>query len=75
MSTEPESTEPVLRIVGGDATPEEIAALVAVLGVLGGAPTAPTVPRHHGWSAPAARLRAPAYGRTSGGWRASALPR
>ncbi|MEP6631340.1 MAG: acyl-CoA carboxylase subunit epsilon [Lapillicoccus sp.] len=69
------SEAPVLRVVRGDATPEEIAALVAVLGALGGAPDEATTPQHGGWSAPANRLRAPAYGRSPGGWRGSALPR
>ena len=64
---------PVLRVVNPDATPEEVAAIVAVFSALGGAP-APArkpVPR---WAANGARMRAPiTHG--PGGWRASALPR
>ncbi len=75
MTSETETERPLLQVVRGDATPEEVAALVAVLGALGSgsAPSEPAAPR--GWSAPAARLRAPAYGRAPGGWRGSALPR
>ena len=65
--------QPVLRIVSPDATPEEIAAIVAVFSALGGAP-APArkpVPR---WAAPSARMRT-SYPNGRGGWRASALPR
>ena len=64
---------PMLRIVRGDATPEEIAAIVAVFGAAGaGVPAAPRpVPA---WSAPHRRVRqALPHGR--GGWRSSALPR
>ena len=67
-----EQAAPFLRVVRGDATPEEIAALVAVLGSLGGdEPAAPR--RTPEWSRPARRHRAPvAHG--AGGWRASSLP-
>ncbi len=34
--SEPATRPPVLRIVSGDATPEEVAALLAVLAVLAG---------------------------------------
>lgn len=73
--TEPDPTpdRPLLRVVKGDATPEEVAALVAVFAALR-------------TEEPPARRPAPAWGahhrkvrRTlphgSGGWRASALPR
>ena len=64
---------PVLRIVNADATPEEIAALVAVFAALGSAPVAAPPRRPSEWSRPARRLRAPvAHG--PGGWRASSLP-
>jgi acyl-CoA carboxylase epsilon subunit len=65
----------VVRIVRGNPTAEELAALVAVLVAAGGSgePEAPRTAR--GWSSPAARLRSPAYGPKPGGWRASALPR
>ena len=64
---------PLLRIVNADATPQEIAALVAVFSALGSA-TADVAPRRTPeWSQPARRVRTPvAHG--PGGWRASSLP-
>jgi hypothetical protein len=77
--TSPESTEdtepqrPLLRVVRGDATPEEIAALVAVVASMG-APAAPAPKRRSQWSAPGrAHRRTLPHG--VGGWRASGLPR
>jgi hypothetical protein len=68
-----ESPAPFLRIVKGDATPEEIAALVAVLGSLGGT-SAPPSPPPPAWSAHHRKIRVtPPHG--PGGWRSSALPR
>ena len=66
---------PVIRIVRGNPSAEEVAALVAVLAAVGSAsgPDEPAPAR--GWASPAARLRSPAYGTRTGGWRASALPR
>ena len=70
--TEPPS-RPVLRIVGGDATAEELAALVAVLATRPA--TAPGEPaRHPGWSARADLLRRP-HGPGPGAWPASGRPR
>ncbi len=64
---------PFLRVVRGDASPEEIAALVAVLSSLGGT-EAPPARRRPEWNAPHRLVRRPlAHG--PGGWRASALPR
>jgi len=65
---------PRLRVVRGDATPEEIAALVVALAVRAGArpgpASRPARPRAN-WRRPS--LRAPlAHG--PGAWRASALP-
>jgi len=66
-------TPPMLRIVNADATPEEVAAIVAVLSALGGG-DAPAPRRRPEWSAPARAVRRPlAHG--PGGWRSSALPR
>jgi hypothetical protein len=71
-SSGPEA-EPMLRVVNPDATPEEVAAIVAVFSSLGGGEPAPEPPRSQ-WASPARRVRGPlAHGR--GGWRASALPR
>jgi hypothetical protein len=63
----------MLRIVKGDPTPEEIAALVAVISSMGGeAP--PPERRTPEWSAPHRRLRA-THRHGPGGWRSSGLPR
>jgi hypothetical protein len=64
---------PVLRVVRGDATPEEVAALVAVLGSLTG--PAPAPPRRAPeWSAHHRRVRR-TLPHGPGGWRSSSLPR
>ena len=64
---------PVLRIVTPDATPEEIAAIVAVFSSLGGSEPAPEKPAP-AWSSNHRRLRAQ-HPHGPGGWRASGLPR
>ena len=65
---------PTQRIeVLGDATPEQVAALVAVLSGLGGEDEASAGPPSQ-WSSPARLVRAPLQP-GPGGWRASALPR
>ncbi|HET8559095.1 MAG TPA: acyl-CoA carboxylase subunit epsilon [Marmoricola sp.] len=67
------SAAPVLRIVTPDATPEEVAALVAVFSALQAPPAQAAEPRSQ-WAAPARRMtRALPHG--PGGWRASGLPR
>jgi hypothetical protein len=73
---QPVEPRPVLRIVSPDATPEEVAAIVAVLASLGGAP-APERARSE-WANPERGVRispgrALPHGR--GAWRASGLPR
>lgn len=66
--------EPVLRVINADATPEEIAALVAVFSALGSAsPDAPKRPRP-AWSNPARGVRRE-HRSGLGAWRASGLPR
>jgi hypothetical protein len=65
---------PLLRVIRGGATPEEIAALVAVL--LAPRPAddgAPPVSARSAWSDPSARLRIPPHA-GPGGWRRSVLP-
>ena len=67
-----EPARPLLRVVRGNPTPEELAALVAVVASRGGAaepePTPPSL-----WASRAAGLRRPLWpGR--GAWRASGLP-
>ncbi len=77
MSTDGSSEDPVetpaLRIVSGDPTPEELAALVAVLAAASGGdgPVGPAIPVSQ-W-APPARLLRPAVAPT--GWWESSLPR
>lgn len=83
--TEPESPEstqgsqsteqarPVLRVVRGDATPEEVAALLGVVASLGGGATPPRRPRSS-WAHPERQVRRPVHA-GPGGWRASGLPR
>jgi hypothetical protein len=67
------SDRPVLRIVRGEPTDEELAALVAVVSTLGTAPETPA-PTRSAWSDRRVLVRAPlAHG--PGAWRASGLPR
>ncbi|WP_084342758.1 acyl-CoA carboxylase subunit epsilon [Janibacter corallicola] len=69
-----DAATPAQRIeVRGDATPEQVAALVAVLSGLGGEDEPPAAPTSQ-WSAPARLVHAPLHP-APGGWRASALPR
>ena len=68
---------PFLQVITPSTTPEEVAAIVAVLASLGGGEPAPEPPRSE-WANPARGLRTPpgvfpAHGR--GAWRASAFPR
>ena len=72
MSDSPEQ-RPLLRIVKGDATPEEVAALVAVVAALahGGEPPRGRTPE---WSAHHRKTRG-SLPHGPGGWRSSALPR
>jgi len=55
MSSDAES--PVIRIVRGNPSAEEVAALIAVLAAAGGATEPDESPRARGWASPAARLR------------------
>ncbi|GAA4375132.1 acyl-CoA carboxylase subunit epsilon [Nocardioides caricicola] len=72
MSGDAAPEQPFLRVVRGDATPEEVAALVAVLGSLGPAEPA-RARRTPEWSAHHRKVRRPlAHG--PGGWRSSGLP-
>ena len=76
------SGEPVLRVVRGDASPEEIAALVAVLmarsgaasaASVAGAPHRPRRPPLSAWADRSRQLRRPLHP-GPGAWRRSALP-
>ena len=63
---------PALRIVNADATPEEVAAIVAVFAALQSEP-APAPRRTPEWAAPH-RLVRRTLPHGPGGWRSSALP-
>ncbi len=64
-------TQPLLRVVRGNPSPEELAALIAVVSTRGGAPDEPPSARSL-WAAPV--LRRP-LSPGPGAWRASSLPR
>jgi Acyl-CoA carboxylase epsilon subunit len=68
-----EQQRPMLRIVTPDATPEEIAALVAVFAALGSGEEAPARQTPE-WSAHHRKVRA-THSHGPGGWRSSGLPR
>ena len=65
------SEAPFLRLVRGDATAEELAALVAVLSTRGGQGVDEAVTERPLWARP--RLRGP-LPHGPGAWRASGLP-
>ena len=64
---------PILRIVRGEPTDEEVAALVVALGALSG-PERRTPTGGSAWSDPASLLRRPIHPGPDA-WRRSALPR
>jgi hypothetical protein len=72
----PTPEEPVLRIVTADATPEELAAIVAVFAALvESASDGPPPPaRRPVWNAPHRMVRT-AQRHGPDGWRTSGLPR
>lgn len=72
MADETGPEAPVLRIVTPDATPEEVAALVAVFSALGGDESDKPKPRSD-WGNPARMHRRPLHS-GPGGWRTSSLP-
>ncbi len=73
MAEEQQQT-PILRVVNADATPEEVAALVAVFSALGSAgDESPALPRP-AWGDPARSVRQ-THRHGGGAWRASSLPR
>ena len=73
MSDAPEPQRPLLRVVKGDATPEEVAALVAVVAALGSAGGEPPRRRTPEWSAHHRKVRR-TLPHGPGGWRSSGLP-
>jgi hypothetical protein len=67
-------TRPVLFAIKGDPTPEEVAALVAVLQGVASSAAPAEKPRRSEWSAPHRLVRTP-LASGPGGWRSSSLPR
>jgi hypothetical protein len=67
--------QPTLRLVRGEAGPEELAALLAVLSAHGGSEGAPDqpAPRIGRWADPASAVRR-RLDPGPGAWRASGLP-
>lgn len=75
-----ESTEPVLRVVKGEPTAEELAAVLSAVsarlagaGTTGGRASGTDATGEHGWAAYWRRLRHPVRP-GPGAWRASGLP-
>ncbi len=73
MNGEPPAREPTLRVVRGDASPEEIAALVAVLLSRHGGDEVPPGPTRSAWADRYRHLPRPLRP-APGAWRRSALP-
>ena len=70
-TTEPKAEQkPLLKVIDHNATPEDIAAIVAVLSALGSAEPPKKKPRSL-WATP--KLRTPIHP-GPGAWRASGLP-
>jgi hypothetical protein len=70
-----EPARPLLRVVHGEPTPEELAALVAVLAARGsGSDPAPQVRAGGGWGDHGRSMRT-SLPHGPGRWRAAALPR
>ncbi|HEX8780881.1 MAG TPA: acyl-CoA carboxylase subunit epsilon [Nocardioides sp.] len=70
----PADDRPLLKVVNADATPEEVAAIVAVFSALGSGEAPTRKKRRPEWSAPA-RLHRRTLMHGPGGWRSSGLPR
>ena len=65
---------PLLRVINKDATPEEVAALVAVFSALGSSDGTPPKRPRPAWNDPARGVRR-THRHGDGAWRASGLPR
>lgn len=63
---------PLLRVITPNTTPEEVAAIVAVLSSMGGSAAPARKPRSV-WASPARMARAP-QSHGPGAWRLSGLP-
>jgi hypothetical protein len=73
-TAEPDDRAPLLRVINPDATPEEVAALVAVFSALGSATGGPPRRPRPAWNHPARSVRQ-THRSGPGAWRASGLPR
>ena len=71
--TAAEAPRPMLRIVRGDPTPEEIAALTVVVAAASGGGPEPERGPHSVWADRSRLVRGPVRAGPNG-WRASALP-
>ena len=69
-----DEARPALFSVKGDASPEEVAALFAVLQGVAATAAPPAARPRSAWSAPQRRVRTP-LASGPGAWRVSALPR
>lgn len=71
---ENENSQPLLRVVSGDPTPEELAIVIALVSARAGAPK-PTEPKRLSLWASKGRQTRPSLGAGFGSWRASSMPR
>jgi hypothetical protein len=71
---ENESSPPVLRVISGDPTPEELAIILAVVSARGSA-AKPAEPKRLSLWASKGRQTRPSLGAGFGSWRASSMPR
>ena len=69
----PAAGEPALRVIRGDAAPEELAAIIAVLMSRPEDDEPPPTPERSAWSDRSASLRQPVHA-GHGAWRRSGLP-
>jgi hypothetical protein len=74
VTADEEEQRPLLRVVRGDATPEELAAVVAVVAALGNGGDEPPRRPTPEWSAHHRKMRR-SLPHGPGGWRSSGLPR
>ena len=73
MSSDEPAPQPQLRVVRGEPTPEELAALVSVLAArAAGSPAAVEPPAPSAWASREAGLRRPLHA-GPGAWRAATL--
>ena len=72
--TTSDSGAPALQVISGNATPEEIAIILALVAASGGGEPEPDVTEVNRWNDRSEHLRSYLYP-GQGAWRASALPR